>query len=481
MAYDPSLHSVMLFGGSTASTPYLKRDTWLWDGAAWTQVPLDSPSPRSSVGMAYDASRHTTVLFGGTDGTSIGPQIGAAETWEYDGQSWTLRPFVGPGDPVPGTYDHGMVFDSARSLSVTFGGYFNSSQSDETKEWDGTRWTFRGRDVSQRSSFGLAYDSARAVSVLFGGFVQSPLGDLADTWEWNGTAWTQRLVTGPQSRSGLAMAYDPNRHVTVLFGGSHQATNSLLADTWEWDGLSWTQRPVAGPSARARHRMVYDSRRHVIVLFGGIGAAGLDGDTWDWDGQSWTQQQIAGPSPRAAHGMSFDDQRGVTVLFGGTDAAPTPTSYSDVWELRPACTPPSIATQPSSQTSCSSPVSFTVTALGTPTLTYQWRKDTQPIPGATSPTLSLQAPTSLDAGLYDCIVQNPCGAATTSQARLTVNSADFNNDGDSGTDADIDAFFACLAGACCASCGSADFNNDGDSGTDQDIESFFRVLAGGPC
>ena len=34
-------------------------------------------------------------------------------------------------------------------------------------------------------------------------------------------------------------------------------------------------------------------------------------------------------------------------------------------------------------------------------------------------------------------------------------SADFNNDGDPATDADIEAFFACLAGNCCATCGSA--------------------------
>jgi probable HAF family extracellular repeat protein len=60
-------------------------------------------------------------------------------------------------------------------------------------------------------------------------------------------------------------------------------------------------------------------------------------------------------------------------------------------------------------------------------------------------------------------------------------SADFNADGDSGTDADIEAFFACLAGSCCFPCGTADFNNDGDFGTDADIESFFRVLAGGSC
>jgi hypothetical protein len=62
-------------------------------------------------------------------------------------------------------------------------------------------------------------------------------------------------------------------------------------------------------------------------------------------------------------------------------------------------------------------------------------------------------------------------------------SADFNCDGDVGTDADIEGFFACLSGVCppppCAN--SADFNGDGDTGTDADIEAFFRVLGGGAC
>jgi hypothetical protein len=62
-------------------------------------------------------------------------------------------------------------------------------------------------------------------------------------------------------------------------------------------------------------------------------------------------------------------------------------------------------------------------------------------------------------------------------------SADFNCDGDVGTDADIEAFFACIAGNCppppCPA--SADFNGDGDFGTDADIEAFFRVLAGSSC
>jgi hypothetical protein len=65
----------------------------------------------------------------------------------------------------------------------------------------------------------------------------------------------------------------------------------------------------------------------------------------------------------------------------------------------------------------------------------------------------------------------------------TCGTSDFNGDGDIGTDADIEAFFACLGGSCCTTCyeGGSDFNADGDFGTDADIESFFRVLGGGNC
>jgi hypothetical protein len=59
--------------------------------------------------------------------------------------------------------------------------------------------------------------------------------------------------------------------------------------------------------------------------------------------------------------------------------------------------------------------------------------------------------------------------------------ADFDGDGDGATDADIEAFFACLAGTCCATCASADFDGDGDVGTSADIEAFFDVLGGRPC
>src|SRR5262249_46756560 len=102
--------------------------------------------------------------------------------------------------------------------------------------------------------------------------------------------------------------------------------------------------------------------------------------------------------------------------------------------------------------------------------------------GAATPTLTISNFRRSDAGLYDCVVSNPCGSVLTRRVTLGIAcSADFDGDGVTGTDADIGAFFACLAGSCCAACGSADFDGDGDTGTDADIEAFFRVLGGGPC
>jgi hypothetical protein len=62
-------------------------------------------------------------------------------------------------------------------------------------------------------------------------------------------------------------------------------------------------------------------------------------------------------------------------------------------------------------------------------------------------------------------------------------SGDFDGDGQVATDADIEAFFACVSGDCCPTCDphGADFNSDGAVATDADIEAFFRVLAGGNC
>jgi hypothetical protein len=173
----------------------------------------------------------------------------------------------------------------------------------------------------------MAYDSARDVTVLFGGTDNS--SHLGDTWEWDGNAWTLRSSSGPTERAGHAMAYDSARGVTVLFGGLDVFYNEF-GDTWEWDGSAWTLQSNSGPSPRFSPAMAYDSARDVTVLFGGWDDIVNVGDTWEWDGSAWTLRSNSGPSPREHHAMAYDSAREVTVLFGGAENS---DSFGDTWEF----------------------------------------------------------------------------------------------------------------------------------------------------
>jgi hypothetical protein len=67
---------------------------------------------------------------------------------------------------------------------------------------------------------------------------------------------------------------------------------------------------------------------------------------------------------------------------------------------------------------------FTVGEIGgTGPFSYQWLKDGAPIPGATSPTFTLDPVLAMDAGDYSVEIANPKGAKVTSRsAKLTVTS-----------------------------------------------------------
>ncbi len=63
---------------------------------------------------------------------------------------------------------------------------------------------------------------------------------------------------------------------------------------------------------------------------------------------------------------------------------------------------------------------FSVTASGTGTLTYQWRKGGGNIGGATSSSYTINSVAQGDAGSYDCVVTGSCGSATSNAIALTV-------------------------------------------------------------
>ena len=74
MEYDPQLGRVILFGGVGVEYPY----TWAWDGEKWEVISRPGPERRGNHATAYDSKRKRMVLFGGRCGSEY-----FGDTWEY--------------------------------------------------------------------------------------------------------------------------------------------------------------------------------------------------------------------------------------------------------------------------------------------------------------------------------------------------------------------------------------------------------------
>jgi hypothetical protein len=85
---------------------------------------------------------------------------------------------------------------------------------------------------------------------------------------------------------------------------------------------------------------------------------------------------------------------------------------------------PSLTVQPGSVTvTAGQAATFSVSASGTAPISYQWRKNTVNISGATANSYTTPATSAADNGAkFDVVVSNSAGSMTSSQATLTVNS-----------------------------------------------------------
>ena len=149
-----------------------------------------------------------------------------------------------------------------------------------------------------------------------------------------------------------------------------------------------------------------------------VGSSGSPAPTFQWRKNS---VNIAGAtsatfniaSVAAADAASYD-----VVL---TNICGTATSSAAILTVSDS---PTITGQPASITRCTgTAASFTVVASGSPPLSYQWRRNSTNIAGATSATFNIASVVTGDAASYDVVVTNSCsGSPTSNAAVLTVNS-----------------------------------------------------------
>ncbi len=337
VAPNPNGPGVALFGGSNGSG--LLGDTWVRDAnGGWRQAGgAAGPAARRGHSMSrmVGADDAVRVLMVGGERVVRAQPVRSPETWRWTGDTWSLGP------PLQIARDgHAMVWDSARSVVVLFGGSGDAGLLNDVVEYDGVqdRWVARrpaGPAPLPRSAHAMAFDENRAKVVMFGGS-----GNRNDTFEYDGAmnggngAWTAIPVASPPpGRRDHALAFDRANGDVVMFGGRNGS--QAFAETWVYDPNvpGWVQRsPITSPPARYGHRMEYDSSSgtQAVVMVGGKSFAGdLLYDTWKWTGSNW-EPADAQPSPRSDPVFEFDAARGRSVLFGGYSGDPF-APLGDTW------------------------------------------------------------------------------------------------------------------------------------------------------
>ena len=189
--------------------------------------------------------------------------------------------------------------------------------------------------------------------------------------------------------------------VTLTY--SNSASQSTECDVLFNSTLSWDS--YRGSLRYGTSGTIFDFHRVALHEFGHV--LGLDHP--DQSGQS----VVAVMNSRISNldALATDDITGAQTLYGSNSSTTT-------------ITPPSIATQPISQTvNAGQNVAFSVSASGSSPLSYQWQKNGGAIAGATAATLSLPNVTATSAGNYSVVVSNSAGSVTSSIATLTVNVA----------------------------------------------------------
>ena len=179
----------------------------------------------------------------------------------------------------------------------------------------------------------------------------------------------------------------------------------------KWDGTFWS--PLgSGVSSWVAALTVLDDGSGPALYAGGV-FSGPGNHIARWDGTSWSA--LGAGTNGTVHALTVFD----AALFAGSEDG------VDRW----GPPVPEITGQPVDLTvEVREPAVFSLQAVSTPgPMLIQWRKDGQllledppRITGTQTPTLRIDSAFLGDAGLYDAVLRNVCGSATTRSALLTL-------------------------------------------------------------
>lgn len=380
---------------------------------------------------------HNGILYaiGGTPWQNGGDMDGSvhrllpgASTWE------TVAPLSGLG-PIVG---QAAGVDSLGRI-IVYGGYIlNDDGAGDDVEYepiDGPAGNIASRGAPQSATGFTASardDAGRLYGFGGGRGAGETNSNYADRYDATTDSW-ETLAPMPTAVADACAAFDGAGHILVCGGlngdGSARTANVARYDiaSGTWSATAIPDLPVALSGASAVRGI--DGRIYVAGgETGAVGSGVTQSAVYKWEPTSNTWVTVASmATPRKHFAMVLGDDDYLYAIGGDNDTGGT----DSVEKLfTPRC--PSFDNQPGDQTGWSGTIAgFSVAVTGATPLSYQWRRDGQPlsdgptgtgsaIGGATTASLSIVSPTADDQAMYDVVVSNDCGESISNMAMLTI-------------------------------------------------------------
>jgi uncharacterized delta-60 repeat protein len=231
----------------------------------------------------------------------------------------------------------------------------------------------------------------------------------------NGVDWT-RLGSGFRIPGGWHLAglgLPPN--ATIRARGFTTSGGFQSSSSWFVQSIVGTPRISSHPVSRTNNATT-------TATFNVLGIDGLSA------GIQWLRNGLPITDSASVSGANTATLVLTNVL--GADTGHYQAVLSNTWGSATSTVAvltvvdPWIAAQPAGQSvNAGQSVTFSVSAIGTVPLNYQWFLGGSPIPAGTSSTLGITNVQAADAGAYTVAVSNQFGAVTSSPALLAVNLA----------------------------------------------------------
>ena len=231
--------AAIIAGGGTSPTA-LSSLTETWDGSSWTETgDLDTARDHmtgfGTTTAAIAAGGHVvSTAGGGAPGIpgSVAPAQTLSETW--DGSSWTET-----GD-LPTALSYGIGAGTA-TAGLYIAGYARPPVSPQTRaetyEYDGSSWTDASADVGT-ARYDHAATGTQTASIMGGGLGAPPSPRLATTQTYDGSSWTD----APDINTARGFYGHGNSGIqtdAMFFGGATAPARSALTELF--DGTSWSE------------------------------------------------------------------------------------------------------------------------------------------------------------------------------------------------------------------------------------------------